>query len=115
MNPDLMTKYITLDWDNISIDEAKRRVYFILMEHPDLQELVLSLSATKGFHCRVTFNYHVHNASLRRRYKDDGRRLVNDIINRDNNAHNILWHRKVVQGQVWTAKQLIVIKNYKYC
>ena len=109
-----MTKYITLDWDNIGIDEEKKRIDLICKEHPNFTRLVLSFSPTKGWHCRVNFNYFVHNASLRRRYKDDGRRLVNDLLNRDNHAHNILWTRKVIQGKVYKSQELIVITNPTY-
>ena len=109
-----MTKYITLDWDMITIEEARSRMYQFCEEFPNFSQLVLSLSATKGFHLSATFSYHVPNLLIRRKYKDDGRRVVNDIINCDNNAHNILWSRKVVSGQKWKTKQLIVITNPVY-
>lgn len=109
MNPNLKAKYFTLDWDNISIDEAYRRVDYIKKNLKSLRMLKLSLSGTKGFHVRVYCNGLIHVANMRKIFKDDGRRLVNDIFNRSDGIHDILWSRKTVDSITWEEKHLITI------
>lgn len=107
MNTSYMAKYFTLDWDNISIDEAKRRCDFILKNYTNVQELVLSLSPTKGFHVRCYCYGLTCVAKMRNELKDDGRRLVHDILNRPDNIHDVLWSRKTVCGIPWEEKELM--------
>jgi hypothetical protein len=110
MNPTTSSKFITLDWDDISIEEAKRRVRYICDNYTDIQKLVLSLSPLSGFHVRLTFIYPHLVAKLRRELKDDGNRLVNDILNRPDNVHDILWRRKNYAGTKWEEKELINVE-----
>lgn len=112
MNPDYKAKYFTLDWDNISIDEARNRFYE-LCESDDISEAHLALSGTKGFHVRCHTRNTIIVANLRRKWKDDGRRLVNDILNRDGNVHDILWTRKTVHGITWEEKPLLTMKRLR--
>lgn len=111
MNTDFKGKYFTLDWDNISIDEAKRRCDFILKNYTNIQKLVLSLSPTKGFHVRCYCYGNTVIAKMRRELKDDGRRLVHDLLNRPDNIHDILWSRKTISGIVWEEKELRVYEK----
>ena len=109
MNPDYKAKYLTLDWDNISIDEAHKRCDNILEMFSNIRRLVLSLSPTKGFHVRVYCYSNTNVAMMRRTLKDDGRRLVHDLLNRPGDIHDILWDRKIVSGITWEAQK---IKTY---
>ena len=106
MSPDFKSKYITLDWDNISIDEANKRMQYILDNYANVKQFVLSLSPTKGFHCRITLYSASNVARLRKEWKDDGRRLVNDLLNRPDRIHDILWSRKTLYGITWEEKEL---------
>jgi len=102
-------KYFTLDWDNISIDEAHSRLNFIFENYSNIKKIVLYMSPTKGFHCRVWCYGTTNIAMMRNELKDDGRRLVNDILNRPDNIHDILWTRKALSGIIWESKEVLVI------
>lgn len=114
MNENQSDTYITLDWDNISIDESVRRIRYILDNYSTLKRLELHFSPTKGFHCVLWFKFPVLVAKIRRALKDDGTRLVNDLLNRPSYVYNILWSRKHVQNTVWESKEiLILVKDLK--
>lgn len=106
LNQQTTSKYITLDWDDISINEAKRRIDWIRKEYISIQKLVLSQSPLSGFHVRISFYNAVLIAKMRRNLKDDGNRLVNDLLNRPNHIHDILWVRKNYQGWAWEEKKI---------
>ena len=99
-------KSLTLDWDNISIDEAYKRVDYILENHCNVRKLMLSLSPHKGFHVRVSLFGFATILPLRNEWKDDGRRVVNDILNRPDHVHDILWLRKTDSRGTWEEKHL---------
>ena len=109
MKSTFRAKYFTLDWDNISIDEAQRRIMFILDNYANIQELVLSLSPLKGFHVRCWCFSDTNIPEIRKQLADDGRRLVNDLVNSPDTIHDILWSRKTLSGITWEAKPLIRI------
>jgi hypothetical protein len=111
MSPDYKAKYLTLDWDNISIDEAYARVKYICSNYANVRKLVLSLSPTKGFHVRISLYSNTNVALMRRALKDDGNRLIHDILNRPDNIHDILWSGKTVSGIRWEEKELITLYN----
>ena len=104
-----MSKYLTLDWDNIGIEEAFKRVGYILANHTNVRKLVLSFSGFKGFHVRVYLYGNSNIVLLRKAWKDDGNRLINDILNRDDNTHDILWTRKVVDGIESKEEEILTI------
>lgn len=106
MNIELKAKHFTLDWDNISIEEAYRRCQYILDNYANVRELLLSLSPTKGFHVRVHLYGASYVARMRNEMKDDGNRLIHDILNRPDNIHDVLWSRKTIQGIPWEERHL---------
>ena len=113
MNPDQLGKYITLDWDNISIDTAYQRVNYICDNYTNVKKLVLSLSPTKGFHVRLYCFGDTNIARMRKELKDDGRRLVHDILNRTGDVHDTLWSRKTVYGITYQEEHLKTIEMKK--
>jgi len=106
MNLRTSSKFITLDWDNISIHEANRRIQYIYDNYTDIQKLVCCFSPLKGFHVRITFKYPHLVVKIRKELKDDGNRLINDILNRPDYIHDILWNRKSYANQVWYEEPL---------
>lgn len=110
MNLDKKAKYLTLDWDAISYNEALKRVYYI-KKQTNVRKIELSLSPTNGFHVRVSLYGNSNILLLRRAWKDDGRRIIHDIFNRPDNLHDILWSRKTIDGIVWEEKHLITLTN----
>ena len=106
MNQTDSSRFITLDWDNISLAEAQKRCQWILDNYSDISKLMLSLSPTKGFHVRLHFDYPHLIARVRRSLKDDGNRLLHDLLNRPDYVHDILWNRKVINGVYWYSEQI---------
>ena len=97
-----------LDWDDISFNECKRRISTI-MKSSLVQALELRLSATSGFHIIVS----CENLSkegiyrLRRIWKDDGRRLVADILDRGFHR-DVLFRYKVIAGTTWYEEPIAI-------
>lgn len=110
MNLKTTSRKITLDWDNIKLDEAVHR-YNEIIDSPNCQGAILSRSPTKGFHCRVWFFHPVRIARCRFNLNDDPRRLLHDLFNRSDNVHDILWDRKSIGGIIYKAQQILEIKK----
>ena len=95
------SKFLTLDWDNISIAEAKRRfMRFVILEEPI--DSRLCLSPLKGFHVSAEFATTKDNWKLRDVWKDDGNRLVHEIMgesDKDANGKSMefLWEGKILR------------------
>ena len=88
--------YFTLDWDNIDITEAKMRFIRICGEEP-VYKVALYLSALSGWHIEAWTFKPIIIALIRKRWGDDGNRLVHDLIDRcDSNVHDVLWQIKYV-------------------
>ena len=97
----MTSQQIRLDWDDISFNECKRRISMI-MKSSLVQALELRLSAKSGFHiivsCELLSKEGIYR--LRRIWKDDGRRLVADILDRGFHR-DVLFRYKVVAGTTW--------------
>ena len=106
MRIDYNSKTFTLDWDDITIGELRRRLAFMEKTLSSLRRYTVSLSPMSGYHIRVECHGPVCVATMRDVYKDDGRRLVNDILNRPDYIHDILWSRKTNHGVSWESKGL---------
>lgn len=96
---------IRLDWDDISFNECKRRISKI-MKSSLVLALELRLSATSGFHIILSIktpegfftSSYIHR--LRRMWKDDGNRLVKDVL--DSGCHrDVMFRYKVIAGTTW--------------
>lgn len=94
MNFDTKAYEITLDWDNITWREFYSRITWIINVYGTngITALYWRMSATKGFHVRVIFKDRVNVAQWRKHLKDDGRRIVGDLMRES--EHDILWNRK---------------------
>ena len=93
---------IRLDWDDISFNECKRRIS-VIMKSSLVRELELRLSATSGFHIIVSLTHQLcHDGYFyyRRIWKDDGNRLVKDLL--DSGCHrDVMFRYKVIAGTTW--------------
>jgi len=107
VNINEISRFITLDWDNIKIGEAEARTKSLYENHPNIKRIRLHESPTKGYHCRIEFRYPVRIASARLALGDDCRRLCHDILNRPENIHDILWSYKVIKGTKFCTKELL--------
>jgi hypothetical protein len=108
MLSDYINKKFTLDWDNISINTADQRISFIKDNYPEIIQIEFSQSATKGFHVTCICNEKVNVAQYRNELKDDGNRLVHDLIDRIDKPllHDIFWQEKHLNGLVWYEELL---------
>ncbi len=97
MNTGYESIQIKLDWDNIAFKEAERRIELIKKEGL-VESINLRESATqKGYHAIVK-TYHYIPVTARYRYrrmwKDDGFRLVGDIMNKSAYFRDVLFDYK---------------------
>lgn len=96
MNPELQDNYFTLDWDRITIEQAVYRIKDMWMRNKMIMRLKLSMSPLNGFHVRAWTFKDINVANYRRKYLDDGRRLVHDLIDNPDNVHDVLWNEKEI-------------------
>ena len=90
-----------LDWDDITFSECKRRIT-LLKAYPIVREIELRASAMSGFHIILSCdNVNPKRVLyLRRIWKDDGNRLVKDVL--DSGYHrDVMFRYKVIAGFTW--------------
>lgn len=100
---------IRLDWDNITSEEAYKRCHTIRQD-PRVKSLEIRQSAISGYHIYVD-TWHTINPTLvyklRRSWKDDGRRLLLDILFRKETVpKDILFVKKNLNGVEWRETPL---------
>ena len=88
------------DWDRITNAKALERVCWIWDNNRNIKHLKLSRSPCNGYHVRLWFFKWVNVAEYRRKYLDDGRRLVHDLIDNPDHIHDILWNEKEVTPEL---------------
>ena len=101
-------RMIRLDWDDITLEEARKRVQQILKDLLVL-ELKLCLSPTSGFHVYVETLYELPTSAvirLRNEWKDDGTRLVKDILSWGTPYRDVMFNYKVKGGIKWYEEPL---------
>lgn len=101
-------EYITLDWDNVTQEEVRERCAAIYAK-PIVSTISVRLSAIKGYHVRVNLSQPVSEEMamrLRDAWKDDGNRLVLDIM-RDKQPKMVLWNVKYVGDIPFSAGQWV--------
>jgi len=101
----------TLDYDSITLDELRRRVQFIKDNWPWLT-IETKQSACRGFHVIVQFCKPIQIVRFRNELKDDGTRLVMDLLNRDN-VHDRLWQQKRRAGTIWKSHRISIEKKWE--
>ena len=96
------TKLIGLDWDNIAYSIAKERVDFILKyDFIDYIDLFESPNG-EGYHARIYTKYPIpyeQRLRYRQQWKDDGRRIVTDLLKADSSPKEVLFNCKIYNGQ----------------
>jgi hypothetical protein len=90
------SKAVTLDWDNISIVEARERFHkFVTSTRPI--HASLWLSACKGFHVKAEYDREVDNWKIRQSWKDDPNRLLYEIMRIGHQPDKeFLWDGKLI-------------------
>ena len=103
------SKRITLDWDFSQFSQLRKYLKYILTEiqkdYP-FKKLKVWTSPSKGFHVEIFFKDPVNIAFMRNILKDDGTRLLMDIM-QPRTQHDILWSYKTINGIRTLEKELV--------
>ena len=77
-------KLITLDWDKFAWPYANKIIEFIANDRKDIKKIkVYSSPNLDGYHIYIYFDHWLDWSEvllLRRRYRDDSKRLINDFF-----------------------------------
>ena len=95
MNINYHSNVVTLDLDNMTYDRLELLVSEIMTNEKGILQLYTYFSSMKGFHIHIIFNKPIHNINFRRRYKDDPKRIIHDLLRPNNGYHNRLFKSKI--------------------
>lgn len=105
---------IDLDWDNITTNELCHRIFKITL-YQFVYSIQVLLSPQNGFHVIVTTYNHVPEFlyfKLRHDWKDDGRRLIHDVLFRRGEKHScIMFKKKIIGNTVWMEENLFTLRR----
>ena len=105
---------IDLDWDNITTNELCHRIFKITL-YQFVYSIQVLLSPQNGFHVIVTTYNHVPEFlyfKLRHDWKDDGRRLIHDVLFRRGEKHSCIMFKKIIIGNtVWMEENLFTLRR----
>ena len=95
-------RVITLDYDNIAWNECFERIYFIMNDRKDIERLqVFSSPLNDGYHLYVYMTDYIEWNEimwLRRRWKDDGKRIEIDLMKTLPEIKMIMFRSKTRKG-----------------
>jgi hypothetical protein len=100
-----LKNFVTLDLDGISYREALKLFHEFLEKEKPLNA-ALYFSATRGFHVEATFKQMRDNWALRDYWKDDGRRLVHEILGERMEIGETLWDCKIELKEIGGKLQI---------
>ena len=89
---------LTLDWDNISLNKALKRLKKLKKLFPDKQIVFNISSKKKGFHvivfdAKISFEKSIE---LRKKFSDDPKRIKKDLERKKNKLPcNVLFDKKI--------------------
>jgi hypothetical protein len=90
------SRFVSLDWDDVSIVEAKNR-FKLFCETLKPVKASLSLSPLKGYHVRAEFEQEIDNWKIRQSWEDDPNRLMYEILRIGHEPDKeFLWNGKLV-------------------
>ena len=105
---------IDLDWDHITTEELCHRICKISL-YNFVYSIQVLLSPTDGYHVIVKTYNHVPEFlyfKLRHDWKDDGRRLIHDVLFRRGEKHScIMFKKKIIGNTVWTEENLFTLRR----
>lgn len=93
---------IKLDWDSISYAIAKNRIKVILQNRDMKIEYVdlFSSASGDGYHVYVYTKNEIKNRFFYRRlWKDDGKRIVTDLLKPSGSPQDVLFQLKNLSGR----------------
>lgn len=107
---------IMLDWDRITINEAKRRISLI-KNTQWAKSVEIKMSPLNGYHVYVYLFHPVDEQTsykLRRWWKDDGRRLMIDVFwkaNSGKDTANVMFTQKFKYKMIWSEVPLFLYQR----
>lgn len=112
-----MTNVFILDWDNIALLEALDRIIFI-MNHKSVESIYLYESSTqKGYHISIKTYWYTNPTFtfyMRRIWKDDGNRLIEDILNKKATFRDVAFEYKIIKGVKCNRTTMFKFNRIKY-
>ena len=96
------TRY-TLDYDNTTYKRLLAKIFYILLDKNTKCLRFRKSPRKNGFHVEVKTKILVHVLKKRRKFRDDGRRIIHDILNRPDHIHDVLWCQKRIKGKLYKA------------
>ena len=101
-------KLITLDWDSFAWNKAYKMIKFIMQDRKDIEKIrVYSSPNLDGYHIYIHLKYWVDWSDvikLRRRYKDDPKRLINDLFKTNPENKMIMFSDKDGKKEIFIAE-----------
>ena len=95
-------RVITLDYDDIAWKECFERIYFIMNDRKDIERLqVFNSPLHDGYHLYVYMTDYIQWNEimlLRRRWKDDGKRIEIDLMKTIPETKMIMFRSKTRKG-----------------
>ena len=77
-------RLVTLDWDNFAWNKAYKIIKFIMNDRKDIEKIIVFTSPNlDGWHIYIYFDHWLDWSEvimLRRKYRDDPKRLINDLF-----------------------------------
>jgi len=96
------TRY-TLDYDCCTYKQLLSRIFYILLDRTTKRLRYRRSARKKGYHVEVQTIQPVLVLRKRKKFRDDPKRLIHDIMNRPDHIHDVLWTRKTINGKVYNA------------
>ena len=111
-----MIDCIQLDWDSIAYSLAKEQLS-VIMDHPNVDGWELYESpGGDGYHAYVYLLIDVleeESYRLRQMWKDDGKRIVMDVLFRpDDVPHDVLFQKKIGYWPGFTFEETLVEEKW---
>lgn len=96
------TRY-TLDFDNTTYKELLAKIFAVSIDKDTLRLKYRRSCRRNGYHVVVETKVPVLVLPKRKKFGDDRKRMMHDILNRPDHIHDVLWSRKTINGRVYRA------------
>ena len=106
-------KLITLDWDKFTWHKAYKIIKFIFNDRKDIRKIKVYASPNvNGYHIYIYFDKWLlwsEVLQLRRKYRDDDKRLINDLFKTNPEEKMILFQNKngkkeIFMYEFWSSR-----------
>ena len=101
-------KIITLDWDKFTWHKAYEIIKFIFNDRKDIEKIKVYASPNlDGYHIYIYFDHWLlwsEVLQLRRKYRDDDKRLINDLFKTNPEEKMILFQNKNGKKEIFMCE-----------